>query len=178
MKKALLILGWLVVVLPCAAEIIIVDDGGYGDFDNIQAAIDYSTNGDLIYVLPGTYTGPGNRDIDFMGKAVTVTGVDPEDPYIVAATVIDCEHASRGFYFHTAEQANSVLAGLTITNGYADYGAKTPDDAMPAIDRSGLESHGRIEIAASRENQDVQQNTSRSLRPGKRGRPRVPQPQA
>ncbi|MHC4334276.1 MAG: outer membrane protein assembly factor BamB family protein, partial [Planctomycetota bacterium] len=122
MKKAVLFLSWLVMALPCAGEIIIVDDGGYGDFDNIQAAIDDSNDGDIIYILPGTYTGPGNRDIDYGGRAITVTGVEPQDPHIVAATVIDCESAGRGFYIHSGEDGNSVVAGLTITNGYAGSG--------------------------------------------------------
>jgi len=92
------------------------------DFDNIQAAIDDANDGDMILVSIGTYRGQGNRDINFAGKAITVTGVDPEDPYIVAATVIDCESAGRGFSFHSGEDANSVLAGLTITDGSADRG--------------------------------------------------------
>ena len=134
MKKAVLFLTLVLLAVPCAAEIIIVDDGGYGDFDNIQAAIDDSNDGDIIYVLPGTYTGPGNRDIDFAGRAVTVTGVEPQDPYFVAATVIDCEGAGRGFYFHTGEEANSVLAGLTVTNGYGDYGGGIrSDNSSPTI---------------------------------------------
>jgi hypothetical protein len=133
MKRAVLFLGWLVLAFPCVGEIIIVDDGGDGDFDNVQAAIDDSNDGDIIYVLPGTYTGPGNRDIDYGGRAITVTGVDPEDPYIVAATVIDCNSAGRGFYFHSGEEANSVLAGLTITNGYADYGGGIYSESSPTI---------------------------------------------
>ncbi|MHC4335501.1 MAG: outer membrane protein assembly factor BamB family protein [Planctomycetota bacterium] len=47
----------------------------------------------------------------------------PTDPCTVAATVIDCEGSAaenhRGFIFASGENANSVLAGLTITNGYA-----------------------------------------------------------
>ncbi|MHC4154260.1 MAG: outer membrane protein assembly factor BamB family protein [Planctomycetota bacterium] len=136
MKKAALFLSWLVVALPCAGEIIIVDDGGYGDFDNMQAAIDDSNDGDIIYVFPGTYTGPGNRDIDYGGRAITVTGVDPDDPYIVGATVVDCNGAGRGFYFHTGEGANSVLAGLTIANGYAHHGGGIrSDNSSPRISK-------------------------------------------
>jgi len=88
MKRAVLFLSWLVVALPCTGEIIIVDDDRPADFNNIQAAIDDSNDGDIIYVLPGTYTGPGNRDVNFAGRAITVTGADPQDPYIVAATVV------------------------------------------------------------------------------------------
>lgn len=53
-------------------KIIYVDDDGPADFSNIQAAIDDSNNGDTVLVAPGTYTGNGNRDISFKGKAITI----------------------------------------------------------------------------------------------------------
>jgi hypothetical protein len=108
------------------AKIINVGDDGPADFNNIQAAIDDSNDGDIIVVSPGTYTGDGNRDIDYKGKAITVRSTDPNDPNIVASTIIDCngteEEPHRGFLFNSGEEANSVLTGLTITNGYAKYG--------------------------------------------------------
>lgn len=91
-------------------------------FDAIQEAINVATDRDTIIVLPGTYTGTGNRDIDFLGKAITVRSNDPEDPNIVAATIVDCHGTEadphRGFYFHNSEGIDSIVAGLTITNGY------------------------------------------------------------
>ena len=51
---------------------ICVDDDGPADFNNIQAAINDANDGDRITVADGTYTGNGNRDIDFLGKAITV----------------------------------------------------------------------------------------------------------
>ncbi|MHC4488743.1 MAG: right-handed parallel beta-helix repeat-containing protein [Planctomycetota bacterium] len=128
LKNVLLISVFLVATTCCiaAGRTIYVDDDGPADFDNIQAAIDDSSHGDTIIVSPGTYTGEGNRDIDFLGKAITVRSIDPNDPNIVAATIIDCngtrEEPHRGFYFNAGEEANSVLAGLTITNGFSDYG--------------------------------------------------------
>jgi len=118
MKYLILALTCLLLAVPCYAEIIIVDDDWPYDFNNIQAAIDYSANGDTIYVFPGTYSGPGNWDVDFNSRAVTVQSVDPYDPYIVAATVIDCNDVNyhTGFEFLSGEDANSVLAGLTVTN--------------------------------------------------------------
>jgi len=96
-------------------------DPGY-DFNTIQAAINDSNDGDVVLVAPGTYTGDGNRDIDFLGKAVTVRSTDPNDPNIVATTIIDCNGTEsephRGFYFHNGEDSESVLDGLTITNGH------------------------------------------------------------
>jgi hypothetical protein len=81
-------------------------------FATIQKGIDSAQNGDLVIVLPATYTGSGNRDIDFKGKAITVRGENGPNNCIV-----DCEAQGRGFYFYTGENADSVLEGLTIMNG-------------------------------------------------------------
>ena len=97
-------------------------------YPTIQAAISAAVEGDHVVIAPGTYQGDGNRDIDFMGKAITVRSTDSNDPNVVAMTVIDCgcdpnsppadpNDYHRGFYFHNGEDANSVLAGVTITNG-------------------------------------------------------------
>jgi pectin methylesterase-like acyl-CoA thioesterase len=51
---------------------IYVNNNRPADFATIQAAIDDANDGDVILVAPGTYTGDGNRDIDFKGKAVTL----------------------------------------------------------------------------------------------------------
>jgi hypothetical protein len=107
----------LFLAIPSQAEIITVDDDGPADFDNIQAAINYANDDDTVLVAEGTYRGTGNRDIDFLGKAITVRSTDPCDPAVVAATVIDCQSSGRAFYFHSGEDANSIVAGLTVENG-------------------------------------------------------------
>ena len=81
------------------------------DFAKIQAAIDSASNGDIVEVSAGTYTGDGNWDIDFRGKAITVRS--EAGP---SRTTIDCSGAEghRGFYFHRGERQSSVLRGFTI----------------------------------------------------------------
>ena len=116
-------------------KVISVDDDGPADFNTIQAAIDSANDSDVVILRPGTYTGHGNRDIDFLGKAITVRSTDPNDPNIVAATIIDCNASSgdphRGFIFQNGESHDSVLDGLTITRAYG--GGVHCTSASPAI---------------------------------------------
>jgi parallel beta-helix repeat protein len=94
---------------------------GARQYDTIQDALDDANDGDTIVLTKATHTGAGNRDIRFNGKAVTVRSIDPNDPDIVAATIIDCqgsvEDSHRAFRFIDGEDSNSVLNGLTITGG-------------------------------------------------------------
>ncbi len=86
-----------------------------GTYANIQAAINASVNGDTVMVAAGTYTGSGNRNLDFNGKKITVRSVNgPAD------CNIDCQGLGRGFYFHSYEDASSVVKGFTIRNGTAN----------------------------------------------------------
>jgi len=91
-------------------------------YETIQEAIDAAVDGDTVVVHPGTYVGDGNRDIDFSGKSITVRSEDPDEDGIVAATIIDCEGTAedphRAFIFQNFEDANSILDGFTIINGY------------------------------------------------------------
>jgi hypothetical protein len=108
-------------------------------YQTIQAAIDAANDGDTIVVHPGTYTGDGNRDIDFGGKTLTVRSEDPDEDGIVAATIIDCqgsaEQPHRAFIFQTNEDANSIVAGFTILNGYIRIdGAGSSDPVTPGED--------------------------------------------
>ncbi len=82
------------------------------DYPTIQEAIDVANDCDTVLVAPGLYTGAGNKDISFLGKPIVVKSEKGAD-----STVIDCQDAGRGFYFHNSETASSRLEGFTITGG-------------------------------------------------------------
>ncbi len=84
------------------------------DYSTIQAAIDAAANRDTVVVRNGNWTGLGNRDLDFKGKAITVRS-DKGPSYCI----IDCEDSGRAFYFHNGETQSSVVQGFTIKNGNA-----------------------------------------------------------
>ncbi|NIS15226.1 MAG: hypothetical protein GWN14_01250, partial [candidate division Zixibacteria bacterium] len=109
------------------------------DVNSIQFAIDVSIDGDVIEVLQGTYY----ESIDFGAKAVTLTGTNPNDWWVVESTVIDGNNANNVVVFDSGEEANSVLTGLMITNG--QYGISCSNSSSPTITRCVIEdnnSHG------------------------------------
>ncbi len=92
-------------------------DGAHGPKATIQAGIDAASGGCEVLVATGTYTGGGNLNLDFGGKAITVRSEDN-----AVSVVLDCRSAGRGFTFHSGEAASSVVRGFTILNGHAAEG--------------------------------------------------------
>jgi len=123
--------------VPCSAAIITVDPNGSADYTTIQAAINDANDFDTVIVADGTYTGLGNRNIDFLGKPITIKSANgPQN------CIIDCQGSygnyHRGFYFHNDEGPDSILDGLTITNGLEGYdpaqgGGIKIDSSSPTI---------------------------------------------
>ena len=132
-----IVMGILLLNLPLAASgtTFQVCPDGSGDFLTVQAAINVSTGGDIIELCDATFTGVGNRDLDYLGKAITVRSQSGNPQ----ACVIDCEGSPgtpyRGFYFHSGEGNDSLLEGLTITNAFsmAPGGGICCDGASPTI---------------------------------------------
>ena len=100
-------------------------------FDTIQAGIDAAADGDEVLVADGTYTGDGNKNLNFGGKPITVRSTSGNP----ARCIIDCESVGRGFHFHSGETAASILKGFTIRRGYtgSDGGGVCCTDSSPAI---------------------------------------------
>jgi hypothetical protein len=121
------LIAWtLLAVVPSvsSAKTLHVSQDSKTGFNTIQAAVDAAVDGDIIVIDAGIYTGPGNRDIDLRGKAITIQGADPANSDVVEATVIDCQGSDksphRGFYLANCNGA--AISGLTITNGLATAG--------------------------------------------------------
>ena len=107
----------LALASPCLARTWHITPDGTGDAPTIQAGIDSALAGDTVLLADGTYTGEGNRDISYSGKAIAVCS-ETNDP---AFCVVDCDGSAlashRGFVFECGEGQDAVLRGVTITNG-------------------------------------------------------------
>jgi len=112
-----LFLAVLTILETAAATTTYVDDDRPADFHTIQAAIDESRDGDVIIVGPGIYTGDGNRNIDFRGKAITVRSLYPEDNACMRQTVIDAQGQGLIARFVNDEGPQTVFAGFTLVAG-------------------------------------------------------------
>ena len=89
---------------------------------SIQTAIDNAVETDEVVVAPGTYF----ETVNFLGKAITVRSTDPQDPVVVANTVIDGRGNLHVVQCVSGEGPETVLEGFTITGGNAN--GSTTDD--------------------------------------------------
>jgi hypothetical protein len=80
MRYTLLACCAIIIAFSASATTYVIEPDGSGDFPTIQAAINASSDGDIIELADGTFTGAGNRDVDVAGRAVTVRSQsgDPE----------------------------------------------------------------------------------------------------
>ncbi len=99
------------------------------DYPDIQTGINFAKDGDEVVVDDGVWKGPKNKNLDFLGLAITVRSKNGPDNCI-----IDCEGEGRGFWFHRNETEASIVDGFTITNGKGrDGGGVYCDESDPTI---------------------------------------------
>ena len=84
-------------------------------FKTIQKAMDTVNEPGHVVLAPATYTGAGNIDLDFKGKAITVRAIEPRDANTVTKTVINCQGSPAA---HTASY------GCPFTSPESPYKAK------------------------------------------------------
>jgi predicted outer membrane repeat protein len=111
------------VINSIRGNVIIVDWHGTWDYDNIQDAVDAAQEGDTIIVLPSTGSPDGAyvENVVIQDKVITLRSIFPDDPTIVAETVID-GNATSGVVGMSDGAAGSALDGLTIRNGQGSWG--------------------------------------------------------
>jgi len=102
------------------------------DYATIQEALNASVDGDTIIVLPstGSPTGAYMGNTIFPARAITLRGINPDDPAIVAATVIDGNASGSVVTFRQRTPAEAALDGFTIRNGRTSGRRRR---AVPAI---------------------------------------------
>jgi len=162
LRTKLMISLFLVVLVVSATGIgktIYVDDDGPADFNTIQAAIDDANDGDTVIVIPGLYTGDGNRNIDFKGKAITVRSLYPHDNACMRETVIDAQGQGVIVQFLSDEGPESVFEGFTLVAGDTSISVRGipgffefSDKARPTTNRLRIKpeiTNANLNIASS-----------------------------
>ena len=85
------------------------------DFLDIQDAIDFSQDGDTIFVSPGVYF----ENINFNGKSILLSSnyIEDNDSLLIGVTIIDAGNEGSVVTFNSGENNNAILQGFTLQNG-------------------------------------------------------------
>ena len=117
MKKLILILFLIIpFLLIYPQDTIQVPD----DYTTIQAAINASSDGDIILVGENIY----NENINLNGKKITLASLflTTNNTSYISGTVIDGNNTGSVVTFDSGEDSTTLLCGFTIQNGLAEVG--------------------------------------------------------
>jgi len=107
-------------------------------FATIQKGIDSTVDGDIVIALPGTY----EERINFLGKNIVLTSVNPSDPEIVRETIITGRSEPFpefvGIVFRGTENETCTLTGFNIKCPIAGFDPEFDPD--PPFDHTHTRS--------------------------------------
>ena len=110
-------------------------------YSSIQQAINDALDGQEIVISPGIFQYYEN--LDFKGKSLTLRSIDPNDPNVVANTVINGSNRGPTIQLSGSPVASCSLTGLTITSGTVSISC---DGAIPTIQNCTVVNDGSIAI--------------------------------
>ncbi len=90
------------------------------EYSTIQSGIDASVDGDTVLVQPGTYI----ENINFDGHNITLGSmfIMTGDTSYITQTMIDGNENGSVVIFESGEDSTTVMEGIKIQNGEADWG--------------------------------------------------------
>ena len=111
------------------------------DYPTIQSAIDNSSDGDIIIVDPGTFTG----QINFLDKNITLSALiySGYDENNIEKSILDGNNQGTVVTINGGQDQSTILIGFTIQNGNSnEYGGGILiEDSSPVIDRNIIQGN-------------------------------------
>jgi len=101
----------------------LVRPDGTGDYPTIQLALDASASGDSVLLADGVFTGAGNQDLNFRGRAVLLASQSQSADACVLDVQASPSSQHRGILCSSGEGAGTAVEDLTIMHGYTQVGS-------------------------------------------------------